>query len=381
MDTIERQRILTQMTLFEALPSEALAAIAEEMKYRQYYRGEVIVWQGNPSNILYVLTNGIAAVRSQLPGQTSQQTLAYLMPGNSFGEVGILESQPRSASVVALTDVEVLVLHRDAFLGILHHHSSVAIELARGLARALVEANRRQALSARKANIILVVRTGAECGQTQVGHAVSAMLAFKSKQPTVYTEYPDVAKLRADFELPESSHSHTLPLGHVLSTPAPEPGELGPARAHFRMHQLLTSYDNIVVGLTDIEREGSLPFLEYANQILLVTRPGPEALADVEHISQHIRQHTPAHKTGLLVVGNRPLAEHSTLDFHGAFDFTLPFIAGIPELDQSDSVDYSVPKPGRPGERESVSGARVRLAGGYERVSRSGDRVHEDPQE
>ena len=137
MDTIERQRILTQLTLFEALPSEALAAIAEEMKYRQYYRGEVIVWQGNPSNILYALTNGIAAVRSQLPGQTSQQTLAYLMPGTSFGEVGILESQPRSASVVALTDVEVLVLHRDAFLRILHEHASVAIELARGLARAL----------------------------------------------------------------------------------------------------------------------------------------------------------------------------------------------------------------------------------------------------
>lgn len=346
MDSTERLGILKQLDLFEALPEDSLRAVADEMKFRQYYRGEVIVWQGKPSDILYVLTKGIASVRTKLPGQSAQQTVAYVMPGTSFGEVGILESQPRSASVVALTDVEVLVMHREAFMRMLNQHACVAIELARGLGRALVETTRKQAQGSRKTNVILVVAAGKDCGQTRIGHAVAAVLAFKSKQPTVFTEYPDANHLRTDFSLPSTSEYHTLSFGHELYVPAATPEDLtGPAQAHLRMDKLLGRYNNVVIGLTSVEDEATMPLLEYANQILVISTPDPSNTERAEHISQFVRQHTRAHQTGVLNVGNRTSAATAESEFTTALDFELPYMRGLPPLAQAGSVGYTVAQP------------------------------------
>ncbi|MCS6832401.1 MAG: cyclic nucleotide-binding domain-containing protein, partial [Flammeovirgaceae bacterium] len=135
-------KALQKSTLFQGLSSEALEEIAQCAKFRQYFPGDVIVWQGKPSDALFLIVNGIVAVKRILGGD-KEALLAYLMPGSTFGEVGILENQPRSATVSALSDVDVLVIRREDFMKILLKYPSVSIELAKMLGRYLLESNKR----------------------------------------------------------------------------------------------------------------------------------------------------------------------------------------------------------------------------------------------
>ena len=82
---------LAQTSLFEGVPMDVLADVAGKLSYHQYPPGEMIVWQGEPSSMVYVITRGIAAVTRLVPGSQRATTLACLMPQQSFGEIGILE--------------------------------------------------------------------------------------------------------------------------------------------------------------------------------------------------------------------------------------------------------------------------------------------------
>ena len=147
--------------MFSELTAETLAEVAAQASVQQYQAGDMIVWQGQPSGSVYVIERGIASVTRLGPSKQAT-TLAYLMPGQSFGEVGILENQPRSASIAALTDIQVLAFEREDFLRILHRYSAVAIGLARILGAYLVDANRRHLHGATESRLILLFDLGAE---------------------------------------------------------------------------------------------------------------------------------------------------------------------------------------------------------------------------
>src|SRR5215208_340832 len=99
MQATETMRFLANSSLFSELTVETLAEVAAQASVQQYQAGDMIVWQGEPSAAVYVIERGIASVTRLSPSKQAS-TLAYLMPGQSFGEVGILENQPRSASIL-----------------------------------------------------------------------------------------------------------------------------------------------------------------------------------------------------------------------------------------------------------------------------------------
>ena len=88
MVTTEILPCLAQTSLFAGVPMDVLADVAGKLSYHQYPPGEMIVWQGEPSSMVYVITRGIATVTRLVPGSQRTTTLAYLMPQQSFGEIG-----------------------------------------------------------------------------------------------------------------------------------------------------------------------------------------------------------------------------------------------------------------------------------------------------
>lgn len=92
MESSDRIRFLRETLLFEELSADELRSVAQRAKVRQYYPDETIVWQGKPSDTLYLLRAGIVMVTKLVPGAEKAFKLAYIMPGRTFGEVGILEN-------------------------------------------------------------------------------------------------------------------------------------------------------------------------------------------------------------------------------------------------------------------------------------------------
>ena len=80
-----------------------------------YNAGDYIFRQGEPGNYFYIIEKGEVEVLRAQNEQAEAEVLAVLKEGEFFGEMALLESQPRVASVRARTPVEVCVMGRNVF--------------------------------------------------------------------------------------------------------------------------------------------------------------------------------------------------------------------------------------------------------------------------
>jgi len=109
---------LASSLLLRDLPEEALLRAAAAARRRTYRRGQVIFSQGDDGNTLFVLESG--RVKVEVDAESGQRAVvAVLGPGDCFGELALIDGEPRSASVEALEPVETLVLARSDFMGII----------------------------------------------------------------------------------------------------------------------------------------------------------------------------------------------------------------------------------------------------------------------
>jgi len=106
-----------------------LVELAGRARRRRYRRGEVIVAEGEQADRFYIVTSGEAEVMARIADRDVY--LGMFGPGASFGEVGLLTSSPRNATVRAVSTVEVLTLDEEAFRQIVERSDSAAEELAR----------------------------------------------------------------------------------------------------------------------------------------------------------------------------------------------------------------------------------------------------------
>ncbi len=81
---------------------------------KRYVSGEIVFRQGDYPDRLYVIGKGEVDVIRERPGQEAV-VLTRLGQGQFFGEIGILSDTPRTATIRAATDVEVLSIHRSYF--------------------------------------------------------------------------------------------------------------------------------------------------------------------------------------------------------------------------------------------------------------------------
>jgi CRP-like cAMP-binding protein len=123
--------VLQELPLFAGVSKRHVRKIAALATEARFSTGSRIVRQGEPGNAFFVVLDGEASVvRSGLPS-------IPLGPGDSFGEMALLDGGPRSATVVAKTDVLCLRLARAAFTKMLKSEPEIALVLLGELSRRL----------------------------------------------------------------------------------------------------------------------------------------------------------------------------------------------------------------------------------------------------
>jgi len=131
LSTFERVIILKSIGLFANTPDEALAELATLLEEIEVPAGQNVVEQGAAGDSLYVIVRGRVAV---LDGEN---LLNELEDRAVFGELALLDSEPRTATVRALEDVTVLRLTQDAFYDLMSDYVEVAMGTIQMLTRTL----------------------------------------------------------------------------------------------------------------------------------------------------------------------------------------------------------------------------------------------------
>lgn len=116
---------LANVELFAGLTPEQLDRIAQAAHPRVFMPGTIIVNEGDDAHGLYVIQSG--SLKVFLVEENGRElTLSLLWPGEYFGELALLDSAPRSASVMTRERSELLHISQTAFMGLLEQHPSCA---------------------------------------------------------------------------------------------------------------------------------------------------------------------------------------------------------------------------------------------------------------
>ncbi|MEW5822318.1 MAG: cyclic nucleotide-binding domain-containing protein [Cyanobacteriota bacterium] len=83
-----------------------------------FKKGETILVEGTPGEEAYVINKGHVEIKKQTLDDT-EVVIATLGPGQIFGEMCLFDDSPRSASVYAINDLEVIVISKEEFLSYL----------------------------------------------------------------------------------------------------------------------------------------------------------------------------------------------------------------------------------------------------------------------
>lgn len=129
-EVLLRVKTLRRVELFSQLTDAELKSLAERLRYSPFAKGNIIARQGDEkSHWLYIIINGDADVFVDLPNG-KRRTVRTLGRGNFFGEMGLLTGAPRSASVIAKTDVECYRIDKDVVEELLQARPSIAEDVS-----------------------------------------------------------------------------------------------------------------------------------------------------------------------------------------------------------------------------------------------------------
>jgi len=119
-------RILAITPVFEGVPPEARLALSEKFQLKSFASGEKVVEEGEAGNTFYLIRSGHVVVSTRGMGAQGESiALGRMGEGAFFGEVSLLTDKPRTATVTADGDVELMELTRDDFNDIVASHTSV----------------------------------------------------------------------------------------------------------------------------------------------------------------------------------------------------------------------------------------------------------------
>ena len=131
---------LKRVPLFSDLSEGDLVRFAEVTREREYPRNSVILFEDDPGDSLYIVSTG--QVKVVLIGEDGREViLSVLNDGDFFGEMSLIDDEPRSAHVIAMKDSRLLVLRRDDFQQQINQHPSIAVKLLKVLVQRLRRAD------------------------------------------------------------------------------------------------------------------------------------------------------------------------------------------------------------------------------------------------
>ncbi|MGI9290476.1 MAG: cyclic nucleotide-binding domain-containing protein, partial [Gammaproteobacteria bacterium] len=120
--------LLRRNALFRELPDDVLDKVTGLSTRRRYAKGETVFLQGDPGDALYGVVSG--TVRISCSSASSAEVFLNIMePGDSFGEIALLDGKPRTASAIATSEADLMIIQRAKFLGLLKEEHTLTLHL------------------------------------------------------------------------------------------------------------------------------------------------------------------------------------------------------------------------------------------------------------
>ncbi|MGQ0671004.1 MAG: cyclic nucleotide-binding domain-containing protein [Actinomycetota bacterium] len=112
---VEAASLIDGLPVFDDLPEDVLSDLAGRVRLRTFARGKPVVRQGERPEAFYVVRRGTLQVVEEDPESGNERALRALGRGESFGELGLVEASPRTATVRALEDAELFEIDKGTF--------------------------------------------------------------------------------------------------------------------------------------------------------------------------------------------------------------------------------------------------------------------------
>jgi CRP/FNR family cyclic AMP-dependent transcriptional regulator len=142
MATTVSTAVLKAVPLFASFPEEQLRMLTTMVTRRSAPRSTTIMAGGDATDSLYIVLSGrLKVMMSDSDGK--EVILSILGPGEFFGEMGLIDDEPRSASVVAIEPCELLAFAKRDFKKCMMDNVEMSMAVMRGLVRRLREADRK----------------------------------------------------------------------------------------------------------------------------------------------------------------------------------------------------------------------------------------------
>jgi len=132
----EAREALSRTALFGGLPREHLERLASLSTVESYRRGDYVFKEGAAGDSFYIILEGRIRISRQVPGM-GEEALAILEPGSYFGEMALIEDQPRSADARVHESARLLVLARRDLEDLLFVDKAVAYDVLWAFVRTL----------------------------------------------------------------------------------------------------------------------------------------------------------------------------------------------------------------------------------------------------
>ncbi len=133
---------LRAIPIFEDLSDNELRVIEQSVYIRRYVKGESIFKEGDPSLGVYIVKDGAVHIIRQVPNGPPLH-LATLTAGDFFGELGLVDDAPRSATAVADDAVEAIGFFKPDLMAVIRQRPDTGIKIFQSMAKTLSARLRR----------------------------------------------------------------------------------------------------------------------------------------------------------------------------------------------------------------------------------------------
>ncbi len=142
--SIGLNRLLQQIAIFNDLDEQHLMPIQNVLIEKIYPKGAVVFKENDQSDALYIIIKGSVLAKRKTPSG-KEITLTYLGQNEFFGEQGLIDSSPRSATVVAAEESKLLILRKENFDTILRENAIISFNLLKDLSRRMRKTSKEMA--------------------------------------------------------------------------------------------------------------------------------------------------------------------------------------------------------------------------------------------
>ena len=134
--------LLRNVPMFSLLPGDQLLLLTQVVLRKPYPKNSTVMATGDPADALYIVISGRLKVMMS-DKKRREIILAILSQGEFFGEMGLIDQAPRSATVTTIEPCELLTITRLDFTKCLQGNFDLTMNVIRGLVKRLREADKK----------------------------------------------------------------------------------------------------------------------------------------------------------------------------------------------------------------------------------------------